>query len=103
MSVKKYINPIFFYALGFFGFLISCFTIYAEGICSGKLGSSSPLDIFMMSLHWLLFTYLVAKIDPGYVAIRNSWFLIFLFYVVFTLFMSFGIRFTTSNIHLLMC
>ncbi len=103
MFVKDFINPFFFCALGILGFFMSIFAIYDEGVCSGNLGSSSPLDIFFMSLHWLLFTLVVAKIDPGYVKIRNSWLLIFLFYVAFMLFVPLGVRFIAPNIHQLLC
>ena len=103
MFIKSFICPGYFYICGLGMLILSLHSAYDLGeICSSEI-SSSPLVGVIVSIHWLFFTFLGAKVDPDYTQIRKSWFLITLFFLAFMLFTSIALNIVALNAYSFLC
>lgn len=104
MFIKSFLYPGFLYLCGLGIFILSSKSAYdIGGICLIEIGNSSPLYGMVASLHWLLFSFFAARIDPGYVKIRSSWFFTGLFFYLFFLVIGLCFAFVIPNLDLLFC
>jgi len=103
MFIKSFLCPSYLYICGLGMLILSLYSAYDLGeMCASEI-SSSPLVGVVVSIHWLLFTFLGAKIDPGYTRIRKSWFLITLFFLAFILFSSIALNIVALNAYSFLC
>jgi Ca2+/Na+ antiporter len=64
-------------------------------ICIGRNEGSVPINLMIVSLHWLFFVRVVEKIDPKYRRIRESNFFTVLFLCTFIIISSLGLNFVS--------
>jgi hypothetical protein len=64
-------------------------------ICIGRNEGSVPINLMIVSLHWLFFVRVVEKIDPKYRKIRESIFFTILFLFAFVIMSSLGLNFVS--------
>ena len=80
MYVRKFLSPAYLYACAI-AMSIGCIVVANStgSLCIAKSEIEVPLNGVVVSLHLLLFTRLVAKLDPNFSRIRGSNILTILF------------------------
>jgi L-lactate utilization protein LutB len=94
MVTKKFLYPAVLYFSAIV-MLVGGIVLSSESgsICIGRNEGSVPINLMIVSLHWLFFVRVVEKIDPKYRRIREANFFTVLFLCTFIIISSLGLNF----------